>query len=706
MAYINTISKFIADINGTPPIATILSDMYPKSQEGEINSWKHSLPIFANILKELPEEIKEKCEICLEAGYYSDERADAVIVGKKDGHPVVIIIENKQWSNLEKYSPASDRCLIDPCHDSNYVEHPSYQVSHYKYILDNTNGYCQENNASVYPIVFMHNATEKERTQKHGLFDDSFANILSEVPVFVGKEGTNNSIAQTLNEYIGNNLDDGEIGLAEKIYNSERKESESYKNAIANAFGNKEQLLDLLDENQISIFEEIRKSVLSDQKKVFIVEGNPGTGKTFVAIALLSYLYKSNNTDNERRKFQMILKNKDPRRALIRMGIPKEAVKPSLNGNHNNYDCLICDESHRMLEQAWSGEDDRNNIDVIIEQSGISVFFYDKRQRVHVNDYITADRIVEKAAGLKIPVIKRSLEYQHRCLESDHFMQLIDRILYEPERGLEDIDKFTEDEKYLVRMVNSPRELFYAIKEFNDKKAKTENGSRVLAGKGRSESDGKDWEWKFDNVSLSERKTVGPFRNDNDKYVWNLHKYAEPDSFASVDSSINLVGCIDTSQGLDFEYIGMIIAPDLVYDKTTRCVRVNINGHQQRDPNIDSKNENITEKNIEEIIKNTYRVLASRGKKGCFIYCCDEGLHNYLREIIPLKKVDVPDDYEIYPKDNKIKIIGNRTTLKYHKPDCSSAPLLPMNRVEFDSVYEAIKKGYEPCVCCLHGVKF
>jgi DUF2075 family protein len=32
----------------------------------------------------------------------------------------------------------------------------------------------------------------------------------------------------------------------------------------------------------------------------------------------------------------------------------------------------------------------------------------------------------------------------------------------------------------------------------------------------------------------------------------------------------------------------------------------------------------------DELIRNTYRTLMSRGMKGCYIYCCDAQLHEYL----------------------------------------------------------------------------
>ena len=39
-------------------------------------------------------------------------------------------------------------------------------------------------------------------------------------------------------------------------------------------------------------------------------------------------------------------------------------------------------------------------------------------------------------------------------------------------------------------------------------------------------------------------------------------------------------------------------------------------------------------KEADEIIKNTYRTLMTRGMKGCYIYCTDQKLADYLKECL------------------------------------------------------------------------
>ena len=661
--YNKTLAEFIEDCKNPEHIKDLLRREVPagKDAKNEEDSWKKSLPLLAEVLNKLSGEMKNSVEIVLEQGYFTDERADVILVGKKDDNPVMLIIENKQWSDLKRYEPMGETCVVDPIHhDTPYVAQPCCQVDRYKFVLDNTNGYVQDSHVSISTAVFMHNATSDELNGHLGPFDNRFEEYIKENPVFIGKEGNISSSGESLFEFVKNRINCGKPGLSKKVYTSIPRFSEKYKSQIGNIFGSRENLLKMLDEKQIAMFEEIKKCVYDklDEKTVFIVQGDPGTGKTFVAEMLLSYLYnqKDHPTDY---LVKLLLKNKDPRKALQRKGCPKGAISYGLKGDTEFYDCLICDESHRMLEKVWKNQDDRNHIEAIIKQSRVAVFFYDKKQRVHVNDYITVEKIIDKALELGVSkqrIISRSLKYQHRCLDSDHFIQMIDRILYEPEMGLEGMKKFSEEEKYKVWLVDSPHELIYKINELNDARNRDTNGSRVLAGKGRT--DGVDWEWMDDNEPLERRKTVGPFRNSQEKYVWNLHEYIGSDSFASDDKSVHLIGCLDTSQGLDFEYVGLIFAPDIkiVKDNNVEQVDIFLEGHQHGDPNLtdyknfDQARKIYGDKQLKTLIRNTYRVLASRGEKGCFIYCCDKNLQEYLGTIIPTLKVSVPNDYVFYPE--------------------------------------------------------
>lgn len=674
--YIKRISEFISDARNCfeKNILDVLDrEKGRHCSDSERSSWKETLPVIADILDKLPDNVK-KAEIVLEARYSIEEkRADAVIVGTKNDLPVLIIIENKRWSDLVKYQPSGKFCLLDPYHDNRPVSHPCRQVAHYRFTLQHTNGYIQQSGAAILTAVFLQNAVQQERGRSVGLFDSRFDLLIRNNPVFIGHDGYDPVSSVTLSEYIENNIDNGTEGLARRIYSAPLRYSREYSDILANAIGNYNKLSAFLDDMQITMFDEIAKSVIgisgrkagSREKKVYLIEGDPGTGKTFVAVSLLSYLYR-NKRDL---KVKLLLKNRDPRIALEReMGICGRAITYGLKGDYNGYDCLICDESHRNLEYVWRGEDDRNTLEAAFQLSNVTVLFYDSQQHVHINDYVTPERIRKAAKNCGISdsnIIQRKLVYQHRCKNSEHYQQFLSGLLSNTDNALDNIKPFNDNEEYKVALAETPEILFDIIKAKNNISDNSEKSSRVLAGKGRTDS--KDWSWWRNDEECV--PTIGPFRNSERKFMWNRRNYTFPDTFASDSDSVDLVGCIDTSQGLDFKYAGVIIAPDLIYNPTDRRVEVAPEGHQQVDPNTAS-GKNADPDDIKTIILNTYRVLLTRGEKGCYIYCCDENLQNYLATVLPVIRSANADDSrahtgkDIHP-DESGKKVRHTGTVRY-----------------------------------------
>ena len=634
--YIKTISEFLWDVDSDfqgAVLQVLNANRSVHDGAAEKQSWKESLPVLADILKNLPREVKEQCEIVLEARYMIEEkRADVVLVGQYEREKVIIIIENKRWSDLFQYEANGESSVWDPYHKQ-MVDHPSRQVNHYRTTLMYTNQYVQKEHIKIYTMVYMQNGTKKEKASGAGPFHPRYKKLCQEAPIFTGEE------QRDIISFICGKISGGERGVAEKIYSSDICYSEEYKEILKNVFENSTELRNTLDEYQSALFDEIASELeVGKEKKIFLVEGKRGTGKTFVAVALLAYLYKTARFSDKHVRY--VERNKDPRKILKNtMQIPAQAMMASLKGQNVCYDCLICDESHRMREQVFTGEDERSFIRRFLELSRISVFFYDENQSVHVLDHVTRERIIENAVDMGIPrenILERKLVYQHRCQEADRFLDTVDRLLDHPELGLDDIERFSERDPYKVVLFDDPEKMFQAIREKNFNHGER-HPSRVLAGKGRSFN--RDWEWIYKNRDYHRCKTIAPlWHSDQKLYTWNFGDYGPDETFASDEKSVELVGCVDTSQGLDFEYVGVIIAPDLVYDPESERIEVNIAGHQESDDNT-GKSEIYTydRRIIEKVIKNTYRVLLSRGEKGCYIYCCDKELHRYLSKIIEVK---------------------------------------------------------------------
>lgn len=126
---------------------------------------------------------------------------------------------------------------------------------------------------------------------------------------------------------------------------------------------------------------------------------------------------------------------------------------------------------------------------------------------------------------------------------------------------------------------------------------------------------------------------------------WNLFNTA---TWAIDKGSVNQIGCIHSSQGLEFDYIGVIIGNDLLYDG--KRIVTDFNKRAKTDQSLKGIKKLYAQgkakalKIADEIIKNTYRTLLSRGQKGCYVYCCDEKLGNYFKGRLNLIK-NMDKDY-------------------------------------------------------------
>ena len=169
------------------------------------------------------------------------------------------------------------------------------------------------------------------------------------------------------------------------------------------------------------------------------------------------------------------------------------------------------------------------------------MFFIDEKQRVTIDDVGSIREIKKNAEfyGAKIKQLK--LSSQFRCNGSDSYLNWIDDSLEIDHKTTYDGFEFDYD----IQVMDSPEEIFEIIKEKN----KINNKARMLAGY--------CWDWKSKKDLSVYDIEIGDF-----KMKWNL---LSSKTWAIDENSVNQVGCIHTSQGLEFDYIGLIIGDDLRY---------------------------------------------------------------------------------------------------------------------------------------------
>ena len=286
----------------------------------------------------------------------------------------------------------------------------------------------------------------------------------------------------------------------------------------------------------------------------------------------------------------------------------------------NTLGALIVDEAHRLnMKSGMFSNLGENQIKEIIKTARFSVFFIDDCQRIHMRDIGSVQYIKQCAEEIGADVHLEHLSSQFRCNGSDGYLSWLDNALQIRETANIRLTK----ENYDFRIYDSPTEMFEEIKNRN----KTNNKSRVVAGY--------CWDWKSKQDRMAYDIVIPRFFF---RKQWNFNNN-EP--WLIGENSIDQIGCIHTCQGLELDYVGVIVGPDLSY-KNNRVVTDAF----KRSPNdqslkgfktIMSQNPTQAKQTADAIIKNTYRTLMTRGMKGCYVYFCDPALAEHFRTLMAEK---------------------------------------------------------------------
>ena len=206
------------------------------------------------------------------------------------------------------------------------------------------------------------------------------------------------------------------------------------------------------------------------------------------------------------------------------------------------------------------------------------------------------------------------LQAQFRCNGSDGYLKWIENVL-EMEDNANPDDMGMD---YDFRIMDSPNEMFALVEQQN----RTNDRSRVVAGY--------CWEWIKSGARNKDVHDIKIAGFDFEK-SWNI-----PTKTWAIDKgSINEIGCIHTCQGLEFDYVGVIIGDDLRYEDgkivCDAAKRANTDKSLRGLKKLQKENPERALLEATQIIKNTYRVLMSRGMKGCYVYCTDKALSEYLK---------------------------------------------------------------------------
>ena len=615
LAYLATKAQFLID---APNIEDKVKDavfkhLHFRVAPAEYNSWRNSLGnAMFHVMNtdSIPDDAAVAVEYRLNGRRF---RIDFMIGGTdSSGKEAISIIELKQWTDI-KFSDLGEHVRTAVGGGIHDEQHPSYQAWSYLTHLRDFNEYAYSNQLNINAGAYLHNCAE-DKVVRDGRFNE----ITARAPVFIKGEieALRDHVSGVIHEGIG-------IELFKDLDAAVIRPSKQLADAVGGMLEGKDEFV-LLDDQKTALERIIQATNYAQdaQKQVLIINGGPGTGKSVISINALARITSS------RLNARYVTPNGAPRKVYeskLSGIIPGDTFKHLFTGSgsfwdsdEDTYDALIVDESHRLtMKSGFMKNLGENQIKEIINAARTSVFFIDEAQKVTWADVGEIESIEEAAQMAGANVQHLTLSSQFRCGGSDDYLAWLDDAL-----GVQAAsDHYFSTDRFDFQIFDSVKELELTIREKN----KESNKARLVAGY--------CWDWvsktdsgKFDIVIPS-----GKF-----KMKWNLNSYGQ--TWIIDPKSVDEVGCIHTCQGLEVDYVGVIIGEDLVVKDGELITQPQ---HRAKtDKSLKGYKKALKESPIEaelkadEIIRNTYRTLMTRGMKGCYIYFTDAETSSYFKRLI------------------------------------------------------------------------
>ena len=589
--YLNTKGGFTQDVRNNLIAEKIENAFFEHciahNNDAEYRSWANSMQYMCNVLDD--SDISDDCNVAIEYQIpLTAKRIDFLIAGQDEQKQQnVVIVELKQWETSEPTSrPSIVRAFTGGANRE--VAHPSYQAYSYAKTIEGFNEAVSTEQIHLVPCVYLHNYKEESRKNINETY---YASEVQAAPIFLSRDALKLRafIKRFVHQRAGKDL-------LMTIENGKLRPSKSLQDTLASMLkGNAE--FCLIDEQKVA-YETIKKvvyNVLNGKmgKTTIIIKGGPGTGKSVVAIQLLCDIIK------EGHNALYVTKNAAPRNVYFaklqqnnfRTGYIRSLFCGSgsfVNAPANKIDCILVDEAHRLqMKSGMFQNQGEAQVKEIINASKVSVFFIDEEQKVTTSDVCTAEMIRMYARQLGSEIIEGEnydLQSQFRCNGSDAYLALINSIL-----GMHSSPNALLDLDYDIQVFDSPTKMREALRTKNLE-------------------DGFEAQWNYNNTT-----------------TWAID-----------ERSFDQVGCIHTSQGLEFDYVGVIIGKDLIYKDGQ--VQTDFAKRAHSDKSLSGIRGAQNFSLADTIIRNTYKTLLTRGQKGCYIYCEDKPLADYIRQQIEAMK--------------------------------------------------------------------
>jgi hypothetical protein len=586
----------------------------------EIRSWQNSLRAMADAitLADLNDHgIIAELQLPL-----SSKRIDVLLTGHDDSdRPQAVIVELKQWETVGQ-SSIEDCVTVFLGGRDRDVLHPSRQVGNYERYMKDVQTTFSEGRLGLASCGYLHNMT---RSADSPLFESAFRALLAQHPLFTGEE------VDDFADFLNGRLIGGDgAALLEEVLKGRFRPHKRLLSHVAKMISNEPAYV-LLDEQQVvmnHILGKVRDRQRANEQSVFLIRGGPGTGKSVIAVNLVGALAGEGFMVEHATGSKAFTEN-------LRKSVGSRAS--ALFGYFNSFataeeqavDVIVCDEAHRLRESSnsrFTKKEDRSDlpqVEELVRVAKTSVFFIDDLQVVRPGEVGSAELIRETARSHGIPLYEHELEAQFRCGGSEAFVGWVENTL---DLARTPFTLWDPSEEFDFDVVDSPNELEALVR------AKQREGisARLTAGF--------CWRW-------SAPRPDGTLESDVQIGTWTMPWNAKPDAgklakgipksnyWATDPAGIHQVGCVYTAQGFEFDFAGVIFGRDLVWRPRKGWVGQPEFSHDSivrraaKDPDA-----------FTALLKNTYRVLLTRGLQGCSVYFEDDQTRDFV-----LSRVEWPE---------------------------------------------------------------
>lgn len=610
----------------------------------ELESWCNSIPRLINVIKNAGlENLYLILEYVVPIG---DFRIDAVLIGYDHSNKLTgLIIELKQWAKIDE-TFTSDRYYVrlSASNEEDIRRHPIAQVEEYKSILNRNHSNIENAELKVMSCCYLHNFFSKETLFKNNYdifrrFEDSifcrneeelFVTYLNSI--FGKKTITDEYKVLTEGEYVF-----GKAGYEalEKILNGDKA-------------------VTLLNE-QSNIFTEISTVLkhIKERKQVVVISGDVGTGKSIIGFEILRNFIAT----RDKWKCYFTVTSKTLKEIMNGFLNELDTADSEINKRictgtygvigRNKGDLIIIDEAHRL-------SDIQENLKKAIEKFDVIVLLQDDLQRINLNEKGTKENIDNIVRNLEsdypLDFNSFNLKTQQRSGNGSNYVKMINKFLSDDFVETEELN-----ESFQVHIYEKLKNMDEYIRD-NAAKRSTMWIAPFC------------WIWSRDtsknDIFIKDKEYIfeKPWNPLNNQFEWYSKRS---------NNYLNQVGCVYTTQGLEFQQTAVIFGDDLIWRNGKWQMNLNAlkdgmfveaiveaNGgklikkylkenseewevkYKGNKYNIDDFLEESKANKVEilQLVKNIYRILLTRATEEIHIWFKDEQTRTYFKRHFMLKE--------------------------------------------------------------------